>query len=49
MVDTMKQSEVTTAEQNRDMANFSQETPTRNHEHSGVESESVIQMNLSKE
>ena len=47
-VDNMEKSQVTTAEQNRhDMNNFSQETPYRKHEHSSVESETAIQMNLS--
>ena len=45
-VDNMEESQITTAEQNRDdMNNFFQETPSQ--KHSSVESESVIHMNLS--
>jgi len=44
----MEESQVTTAEQNRDdMNNFFQELLPENDPHSSVESESVIQMNLS--
>jgi len=47
-VDNMEESQVTTAEQNRDdMNNFFQELLPENDPHSSVESESVIQMNLS--